>query len=87
MRRTVKQRIALFWPGDGRDRPNELALPAIASLSWITVSARRTWRHSFAVMPDSCLAISLSRASISGAMNLAAASVLSAAIFGLTLST
>jgi L-fucose isomerase-like protein len=25
----VKQRIALFWPGDGRDKPNELALPSI----------------------------------------------------------
>jgi L-fucose isomerase-like protein len=25
----VKQRIALFWPGDGRDRPNELALPNV----------------------------------------------------------
>ena len=25
----MKQRIALFWPGDGRDKPNELALPSI----------------------------------------------------------
>jgi len=25
----MKQRIALFWPGDGRDRPNELALPSV----------------------------------------------------------
>ncbi len=25
----MKQRIALFWPGDGRDIPNELALPSI----------------------------------------------------------
>jgi L-fucose isomerase-like protein len=25
----VKQRIALFWPGDGRDKPNEAALPSI----------------------------------------------------------
>ena len=25
----MKQRIALFWPGDGRDKPNELALPNI----------------------------------------------------------
>jgi L-fucose isomerase-like protein len=25
----VKQRIALFWPGDGRDIPNSLALPSI----------------------------------------------------------
>jgi L-fucose isomerase-like protein len=25
----VKQRIALFWPGDGRDVPNKLALPSI----------------------------------------------------------
>jgi len=25
----VKQRIALFWPGDGRDIPNDLALPSI----------------------------------------------------------
>ncbi len=26
----MKQRIALFWPGDGRDLPNELALPSVA---------------------------------------------------------
>ena len=25
----MRQRIALFWPGDGRDLPNELALPSI----------------------------------------------------------
>ena len=25
----MKQRIALFWPGDGRDLPNEMALPSI----------------------------------------------------------
>ncbi|NJD21003.1 MAG: fucose isomerase [Gemmatimonadetes bacterium] len=25
----MKQRIALFWPGDGRDIPNQLALPSI----------------------------------------------------------
>jgi L-fucose isomerase-like protein len=25
----VTQRIALFWPGDGRDQPNEAALPSI----------------------------------------------------------
>jgi L-fucose isomerase-like protein len=25
----VKQRIALFWPGDGREIPNQLALPSI----------------------------------------------------------
>ncbi len=25
----MKQRIALFWPGDGRDVPNELALPNV----------------------------------------------------------
>ncbi len=25
----MKQRVALFWPGDGRDRPNELALPSV----------------------------------------------------------
>jgi L-fucose isomerase-like protein len=25
----VTQRIALFWPGDGRDLPNELALPSV----------------------------------------------------------
>ena len=25
----MKQRIALFWPGDGRDTPNELAVPSI----------------------------------------------------------
>ena len=26
----MKQRIALFWPGDGRDSPNQQALPSIA---------------------------------------------------------
>ncbi|MGD2154191.1 MAG: hypothetical protein PVG79_13050 [Gemmatimonadales bacterium] len=26
----MKQRIALFWPGDGREKPNELALPSIS---------------------------------------------------------
>lgn len=25
----MERRVALFWPGDGRDRPNELALPSI----------------------------------------------------------
>ncbi|MFH1763048.1 MAG: fucose isomerase, partial [Gemmatimonadota bacterium] len=25
----MRQRIALFWPGDGRDIPNQLALPSI----------------------------------------------------------
>ncbi len=25
----MRQRIALFWPGDGRDKPNELAVPSI----------------------------------------------------------
>ena len=25
----MTQKIALFWPGDGRDKPNELALPSI----------------------------------------------------------
>ncbi len=25
----MKQRIALFWPGDGRDTPNQQALPSI----------------------------------------------------------
>jgi L-fucose isomerase-like protein len=27
--RSQKQKIALFWPGDARDKPNELALPSI----------------------------------------------------------
>ncbi|MGD2069854.1 MAG: fucose isomerase [Gemmatimonadota bacterium] len=27
----MKQRIALFWPGDGRDIPNQLALPSITA--------------------------------------------------------
>ena len=26
----MKQRIALFWPGDGREKPNQLALPSIS---------------------------------------------------------
>ena len=25
----MKQKIALFWPGDGRDVPNQLALPSM----------------------------------------------------------
>lgn len=27
----MAERIALFWPGDGRDRPNEMALPSITA--------------------------------------------------------
>ncbi len=27
----MKQRIALFWPGDGREKPNEAALPSITA--------------------------------------------------------
>src|SRR5262249_42909914 len=29
MNATSKQKIALFWPGDAREKPNELALPSI----------------------------------------------------------
>ena len=37
----MTQRIALFWPGDGRDRPNELALPSITKATRQMESALR----------------------------------------------
>jgi len=37
----VKQRIALFWPGDGRDTPNQLALPSITEATLQMESALR----------------------------------------------
>ncbi len=37
----MTQRIALFWPGDGRDRPNELALPSITEATRQMESALR----------------------------------------------
>jgi L-fucose isomerase-like protein len=29
----MKQKVALFWPGDGRDHPNRLALPSVATVT------------------------------------------------------
>jgi L-fucose isomerase-like protein len=41
----VKKRIALFWPGDGRDRPNELALPAVTQATEQMEAALRHLGH------------------------------------------
>jgi L-fucose isomerase-like protein len=38
----VKRRIALFWPGDGRDIPNQLALPSITEATRQMAAALRT---------------------------------------------
>jgi L-fucose isomerase-like protein len=46
----VKQRIALFWPGDGRDKPNELALPSItAATAQMEAALRKLGRHSYRI--------------------------------------
>ena len=37
----MKQRIALFWPGDGRDAPNQLALPSMTQATEQMESALR----------------------------------------------
>jgi len=46
----VKQRIALFWPGDGRDKPNEAALPSItAATRQMEAALTRLGRASYRV--------------------------------------
>ncbi|MGA2382645.1 MAG: fucose isomerase [Gemmatimonadales bacterium] len=46
----MKQRIALFWPGDGRDKPNELALPSIREATrQMEAALRKLGRESYRV--------------------------------------
>jgi L-fucose isomerase-like protein len=46
----VKQRIALFWPGDGRDRPNELALPNVTEATrQMEAALKKLGRQSYRV--------------------------------------
>jgi hypothetical protein len=46
----VKQRIALFWPGDGRDIPNQLALPSIIEATrQMETALRRLGREPYRV--------------------------------------
>jgi L-fucose isomerase-like protein len=46
----VKQRIALFWPGDGRDIPNDLALPSITeATTQLEAALRALGRASYRV--------------------------------------
>jgi len=46
----VKRRIALFWPGDGRDIPNQLALPSITEATrQMTAALRKLGRDPYVV--------------------------------------
>jgi L-fucose isomerase-like protein len=46
----VKHRIALFWPGDGRDTPNELALPSVRqATSQMEAALKKLGRTSYRV--------------------------------------
>ncbi len=46
----MKQRIALFWPGDGRDKPNQLALPSIrAATRQMEAALKKLGRASYRV--------------------------------------
>ena len=46
----MKQRIALFWPGDGRDKPNQLALPSIREATrQMEAALRKLGRESYRV--------------------------------------
>lgn len=46
----MKQRIALFWPGDGRDKPNEAALPSIEEATrQLEAALRKLGRASYRV--------------------------------------
>jgi L-fucose isomerase-like protein len=46
----VTQRIALFWPGDGRDVPNELALPSITqATTQLEAALRKLGREPYRV--------------------------------------
>jgi L-fucose isomerase-like protein len=46
----VKQRIALFWPGDGRDMPNQLALPSISEATrQMEAALKKLGRESYRV--------------------------------------
>ena len=46
----MKRRIALFWPGDGRDIPNRLALPSITEATrQMTAALRKLGRDPYVV--------------------------------------
>ncbi len=46
----MKQRIALFWPGDGRDKPNQLALPSVREATrQMEAALRKLGRESYRV--------------------------------------
>ena len=46
----MKRRIALFWPGDGRDIPNQLALPSITEATrQMTAALRKLGRDPYVV--------------------------------------
>ena len=46
----MKRRIALFWPGDGRDTPNRLALPSITEATrQMTAALRKLGRDPYLV--------------------------------------
>jgi L-fucose isomerase-like protein len=46
----MKQRIALFWPGDGRDIPNQLALPSITEATLqMEAALKKLGRESYRV--------------------------------------
>jgi len=46
----MKQRIALFWPGDGRDTPNQQALPSITEATLqMEAALKRLGRESYRV--------------------------------------
>ncbi len=46
----MKQRIALFWPGDGRDTPNQQALPSITEATLqMEAALKRLGRDSYRV--------------------------------------
>ena len=46
----MSERVALFWPGDSRDKPNELALPSIqAATAQLERALRKLGREPYRV--------------------------------------
>ena len=46
----MKQKVALFWPGDGRDLPNQLAMPNITeATAQLEAALRRLGRQPYVV--------------------------------------
>ncbi|MBP7777565.1 MAG: fucose isomerase [Acidobacteria bacterium] len=46
----MSKRVALFWPGDGRDVPNELALPSVAAATYqMETALRRLGREPYRI--------------------------------------